>query len=153
MDKYQNLIDKEKYQVFLFVSRANFPFLFAVHPWFVLNKKGDLSRWEVIYSKKLKSEKSWGHLYRNLFPLFQGLNTFTFLKKPINKTKMVGMIEGEIAQNMIDFIEEIPKNYRYLDKYRIWGPNSNTFAEYVIKHFSESGFCLPRNAFGKNYEE
>lgn len=151
-NNYQNLIDPAKYQVFLFKSKANFPFVFAVHPWFVINKKGEVSRWEVLYSKNFKIEKSWGHLYKNLLPPFQGLNIFTFISKPVYNSKLVGMVEGELAIQMIDLIENMSTDYPYINRYNILGPNSNTFVNYVINKFPESKMKLPWNAFGKNYE-
>ncbi|HAE36926.1 MAG: hypothetical protein UR85_C0002G0025 [Candidatus Nomurabacteria bacterium GW2011_GWF2_35_66] len=151
-NNYQNLIDLNKYQVFLFKSRVTFPFIFAIHPWFVLNKKGELSRWEVIHIKGYKAEEKWGHLYKNLFPLFQGLGFFIFSKKPTFKIKLIGSVEGDLASKMISFIENSPENYKHKYIYHFRGPNSNTFATWIINNFPDSGMKLPWNAFGKNYE-
>lgn len=43
-NKFGHLIDKEKYQVFVMGSPSNIPLNFALHPWFVLNKQGSISR-------------------------------------------------------------------------------------------------------------
>ena len=149
---YQNLIDPNKFQVFVFKSKANFPFIFAIHPWIVVNKKGEISRWEVAHSKNFKSEKSWGYLCKNLFPPFQGLNIFPFIDKPVFESTLIGTIEGDKASEMIVLIENAPNSYPYLSRYNLWGPNSNTFVNYVINKFSELNIKLPWNAFGKNYE-
>ena len=151
LNNYQNLIDPTKSQVFLFKSKANFPFIFAIHPWFIINKKGEVSRWEVLYSKNFKSEKSWGTLYKNLFPPFQGLNIFPFISKPTYNSKLVVVVEGELAIQIIDLIENMPTDYPYLNIYSLLGPNSNTFVNYVINRFPEIKMKLPWNAFGKNY--
>lgn len=42
--KFEDLINKDKYQVFAFSCRAYFPFIFARHPWFVINENGVISR-------------------------------------------------------------------------------------------------------------
>jgi hypothetical protein len=149
---FQNLIDPNKFQVFVFKSKANFPFIFAIHPWIVVNKKGEISRWEVAYSKNFKTDENWGYLYKNLFPPFQGLNIFPFIDKPVFKSELIGTIEGEKASTMITFIENMPTKYPYLNKYNLLGPNSNTFVNYVINKFPELNIKLPWNAFGKNYE-
>ena len=36
----EKLLNKDKYQVFLFTCPAIMPFSFAVHPWLVVNNKG-----------------------------------------------------------------------------------------------------------------
>ncbi|KKT21937.1 MAG: hypothetical protein UW07_C0051G0001, partial [Candidatus Nomurabacteria bacterium GW2011_GWF2_43_8] len=66
----EKLIDKDKYQVFLYACPANVPLNFASHPWFVVNKLGSVSRWEVLFRNTPHSTK-WGHLYMNFFPPFQ----------------------------------------------------------------------------------
>jgi hypothetical protein len=45
--EFEKLIDKNKYQVFVVLSRGNFPVSFAVHPWVVVNNKGDIKRYEI----------------------------------------------------------------------------------------------------------
>jgi len=150
---YENLINKDKLQVFVFKSKANFPFIFAIHPWLVINKKGEISRWEVAYSKKFKTGENWGYLYKNLFSPFQGLNIFTFISKPIYNSKLIGMTEGDLAIQVIDLIENMPTDYPYANRYNLLGPNSNTFVNYVINKFPDLKFKLPWNAFGKNYDK
>ena len=44
--EFYRLVKKDKYQVFLMASRCPMPFVFALHTWFVLNKKGEIDRWE-----------------------------------------------------------------------------------------------------------
>jgi len=52
---------------------------------------------------------------------------------------------------MADFIEKSKEAYPFLNRYSILGPNNNTFAQWVINHFPESNFQLPRNSFGRHY--
>ena len=57
MNQFEKLIDKNKYQVFVFYCPAYFPFNFFKHPWFVINKKGEISRYEIrdAFNKKNNS--------------------------------------------------------------------------------------------------
>jgi hypothetical protein len=149
---YSQFIDQNKYQVFLFKSEAFFPFYFAIHPWFVLNKKGELSRWEVCHTKKYDKAVHFGYIYKNRFPFFQGIGIIPLVNKFFSESVLLGKVEGEEALKMINFIENSPNTYLYKNKYILWGPNSNTFAEWVINNFPESGFKLPNNAYGKNFK-
>jgi hypothetical protein len=113
---YEKLIDKDKYQVFLFRCSAHFPFNFADHIWFVINKKGEISRWEILYKKDYRSESHWGHLYKNYNQTFEGLNLFNFYPGYRSKSKLLNMIEGadgSTAEKMANFIENSPKSYPY----------------------------------------
>jgi|SRR3990167_2694204 len=94
MFDFDKLIKSEKYQVFLLICPANLPFSFAIHPWFVINRKGIVSRWEVSFEAR-KRELSWGHLNKNLFPPFQGIEVFPFSEKYFWTGKVSSSIEGE----------------------------------------------------------
>lgn len=150
-NKFQQLVNKEKYQVFLFACPANVPLNFALHTWFVINKQGSISRWEVLF-RKIQRKKSWGHLYTDFFSPFQGIEIFTFSQKYFWKGKLLGQIEGETAKRMIEFIESSPTKYPYCYKYFLRGPNSNTYTQWVLNNFPEFKTVLPYNSFGKNYE-
>jgi len=77
-NNFENLIKKDKYQVFLFCCPAYFPFNFFCHPWFVLNKKGTLNRFEVAHFEN-NLDKDLKHFHKNLYSLFQGLNVSFFV--------------------------------------------------------------------------
>lgn len=149
---FSHLIDKNKYQVFLFKSKVSLPFIFAMHPWFVLNKKGELSRWEVIFSESYPKQH-WGHLYKNLYPFFQGIELIPHDKHYFFEADLLGVVQDEEATKMIDFIEASSSSYPYCKIYKLLGPNSNTYAEWVIKNFPQSKLKLPKNAYGKNYDK
>src|SRR5680860_969766 len=101
---YSKLIEEDSYQVFLFYSKASSPFNFAIHPWFVLNKKGELSRWEVIHSNSYNEIMHWGHLYKDRYPLFQGIEKIPFINMFFNISLLLGEVKGSEAQMMIEFI-------------------------------------------------
>src|SRR3989344_4464552 len=110
--KFQSLINKEKYQVFILACPTYTPFNFARHSWFVLNKKGLISRWEIRHKKNKKTNN---YFYLNTQPPFQGINISFFIKKHFWKAKLMGYIEGSensTAQKIIEFIENSEKIYR-----------------------------------------
>ncbi len=142
--------DKRKFQVFLFVCPGNIPFFFALHPWFVINEYGALSRWEVLF-RKTEREGTWSHLSENNFPPFQGIEVLPFVGKYVWRGKLLGKIEGEEAQQMASFIKNSPNTYPYTQKYILTGPNSNTYAAWVLNAFPEFRVELPWNTFGKGF--
>ena len=147
--EFQELVDKDKYQVFLFSSRCPFPLTFASHLWFVVNKKGVLSRWEVVHYKKPKGEKVWGHLVLNFLPPFSGLGVLFFETKFRYKGKLLGQIESDgRALLMIDLIENSKDIYPHTDSYYFIGPNSNTYIKWVLSNFPDFIVKIPWNAFG-----
>lgn len=157
---FRELINKNLYQVFLFTCRAGLPFSLSSHPWFVCSKKGELSRWEILFRKN-QCPTCWGHLHLNYLPPASGievspitLKIMPFLSKPHWQGEIVGRFEGgdnSTTPKMIEFIENSPDTYPFCNKYSFFGPNSNTYAEWVIRHFPESNFKLPKNSFGRYY--
>ncbi len=147
---YPGLIDKEQYQVFVFVCPGNLPFNFALHPWFVVNNRGSISRWEVLIQKTM-SDTSWGHLHRNFFPPFNGIEIISFSRKYTWKGKLLGKIEGDVAKRIAEYIERSPTTYPYRNKYFLSGPNSSTYVQWVLCNFPELNLVLPWKSFGKSY--
>ncbi|MEK7612910.1 MAG: DUF3750 domain-containing protein [Patescibacteria group bacterium] len=149
----ESLIKTDKYQVFLFVGTATVPFNFAKHPWFVVNKRGVLSRWEVFW-KPNRSKTSWGHLHKDFYSPLQGIEMFFFSNKYFWKDSLLlNVIEGNensIARQMAEFIENSPQTYPYCYQYALMGPNSNTYVQWVLNKFPESNMRLPWNSFGGN---
>ena len=155
--KFEELVKNDKYQVFLFTCPAGVPLNFARHPWFVINKMRSVERWEVFRIPDSYAE-SWGHLHRNALPPTQGIPVFSQSKYPKHfwKGKLRGYIEGgegSLAQTMTEFIESTPNTYPYCNTYGIKGPNINTYVQWVLNKFPNSGLSLPWNSFGKNYND
>lgn len=148
----ENLLKEDKYQVFLFACPTVMPFSFAVHPWFVVNNKGVVSRWGVSQTLRRRKE-SWGYLNLNMLPPFQGVWVWP-LGKNFWKAKLLGVVEGDedsLAQKMAEFIECSGETYPYSKTYSLTGPNSNTYVQWVIDQFPQSNLSLPWNSFGKNF--
>lgn len=148
-EEFEKLIDKNKSQVFVFTSKANFPFLFALHTWVVTNVQGEVKRWEILFTKN-KSKDSWGHLYLNHLPPFKGIEIIPFI--PIyGNAKLIGKLEGDKAKEFAGLMETSNKNYPYTKKYFLLGPNSNTYTQWALNQFPNINIQLPWNAFGKNF--
>ncbi len=154
---FEELVKNDKYQVFLFTCPAGVPVSFARHPWFVINKKGSVERWEVFHIPEVEHER-WGHLHRNALPPTRGIPMFSSSKHPKHfwKGRLSGYIEGGVgsaAHQMAECIENSPTAYLYCNTYSLKGPNSNTYVQWVINQFPASGLSLPWNSFGKNFRE
>ncbi len=150
-EEFEKLINLNKYQVFVMNCPAHFPFIFAVHSWFVCNEKGKISRWEVLFEKNQK--RSWGYLYLNQDKFFRGVKIFPFLSKIKWPSRLLIKIEGKEAEEMIEIIKKSKQNYPYLKSYSLIESNSNTYAQWVLNYSKNIKKILPWNAFGKNYKE
>ncbi len=143
-----------KYKVSLYTSPGGFPFWFAVHPWFVLEHDGIISRWEVTHVNRT-GENNWGHLSLNILPSSVGIGIFHYSKNPRWSARLISSIEGNedsLAQKVAQFIENSKNTYPYRDQYSFTSPNSNTYVQWVLNNFPEWKVKLPWNAFGKNYK-
>lgn len=161
-EQFQSLLKDDRYQIFLFASRAVLPFSFASHPWLVVNKKGRISRFGIAAKKDISTkhifgtiddQENWGHIHKNKFPPFHGIWISPFSKKHFWKPKLMSFIEGgdnSLAERMATFIESSGTTYPFKERYSIFGPNSNTYVQWILNHFPESGMRLPWNSFGRN---
>lgn len=154
---FGKLIKNEGYQIFLFICPASLPFYFAIHPWFVCVKDGQIDRWEVRFEINNYRPELGKHLHLNRLPAFSGIEMINFMpKKFLWKGRLFYSIEGEdgsLAHQMYEFISNSKNNYPYRDQYNLLGPNSNTYAEWVLSSFSELNIKLPWNSLGKRYIE
>lgn len=153
--KFNKLIKKDRYQVFLFSSPIPRPLSFIVHTWIVTVNKGNINRWEV-WEFPNCCKTSWGHVHLNLFKPWIGIRKNPFGEKLRFESLLLGMIEGKkgsIAEKMVNFITKNCKNYPFTNNYKyILGPNSNSFIKWILNKFPETNLKLPWNAFGKGYK-
>ena len=152
MEQIDKLIKKDQNQVLIFACKAHVPFGFASHAWFVINKKGNLSRWEVRHYRNKKNPE-WGHVFLNELPPFAGIGTFYVLKGFPRRVEFIGSADdSEIAEKMIECIENSPNSYPYKERYFPTGPNSNTYIQWVLSKFKEAGIPLAGKFIGKGYK-
>ncbi len=152
--KFSELINKNKYQVFLFSSPVPIPFNFAVHTWFVINLKGKINRWEFGRFKGSPHKNGIGIL-KNFFEPTEGMNKFFWKRNPRFNSKLIGFIEGKdnsITKQLAIFIEEYANSYPLKTEYSVLGPNSNSFMQWILDKFPDVKLKLPFNAIGKGYK-
>lgn len=149
--EFEKLINKDMYQVFLFTCSCKFPFNFARHPWFVINKKGVLSRWELL-CKPNQCKTSWQHLHLNLHKPTDGLKIFLNIKGNSDLIKSISGDVNSVTYKMIKLIENSPKKYKFNKNYSLIGPNSNSYVQWILNNFKEFNAKLPFNSFGKKYK-
>lgn len=153
--RLESLIKPDTYQVLLVTSPASFPLSFASHPWFVINKRGVLSRWGVGWRPQhYQPQSQWGHIALDACSPFQGLRALNVIRNLFWPCTCLHVFEGDESSGvakMIEIVENSPNTYPYKDLYSFFGPNSNTYAQWIIDQVPESGMTLPWNSFGKNY--
>lgn len=150
----QKLLKPDQYQVFL-MSNPSRLFIFT-HPWFVVNNKGAVSRWAIGRSA-INGNPRFGWINKDALPPFSGVPFFLYFgfRNPVWKGSLLGYVEGgegSLAERMVHCIENSKDTYPHRDVYRPPGPNCNTYIQWVIDQFPESGFKLPWNAVGKGYK-
>ena len=150
---FKELIEKDKFQVFLFAAPLPIPVNFAVHAWFVIQLEHKIERWEFGKFRNSGNPKGIGILKNFMNPV-SGMQKYPWRTKKGSSSQLLGKISGEkgsLAHLMAKFIREETPNYPLQKIYRYLGPNSNTYAQWVIDHFPKSGFTLPRRAIGRKY--
>jgi hypothetical protein len=98
--------------------------LFAAHYWFVVRDEHGSQRWEVWQTRNAGGH-SIGHVHRDLKPANAGVGG--------GPARIAGQWEGEEALALKKVLEGVER-YPFCHKYRYWpGPNSNTFAAWVLR--------------------
>jgi hypothetical protein len=123
---------------------APLPFIgaLAVHCWFVVrHDDGACERWEV-WQTADAGGTSIGHVHRDLKGPDEGVGG--------GPPRLLARWEGEAAKQIKTVLEKI-HHYPYCRRYRYWpGPNSNTFAAWVLR---EAGieYAFHRKALGAKF--
>lgn len=115
----------------------------AVHCWFTAFDPavGQWRRWEV-WQNADAGGTSWGHVHRDLMSPY----------RPVGGGPAVRQAEwqGEEAERLLAVLEGSPE-YPHRARYHYWpGPNSNTYAAWVLRQAAVSHDFDPR-AVGKDY--
>lgn len=135
-------------------SPCNFPLFFIKHHWLVVNNKGIITRWETGYSNTL-GLKRWGCLRTDAFPYYEVISVLPMLHGWRWLKKIVKFFSGDkesLAHKMAQLIEGSPEIYPYRDKYGWFGPNSNTYPQWVLDQFPEVDYLLSGSSVGRNYK-
>ena len=121
------------------------PGIFADHYWLLVLRGVESShnqtcdRWE-IWQHPHQNSSCWGHLHKNLLDPYQGVGN--------GQSRLIQKWLNDDALLMVKKIESSPSNYPFIQRYRYWpGPNSNTFAQWVVSDKMELG----ARAIGKSF--
>lgn len=163
----EDLIDKDKYQVFLIRCPATLPFSFAAHTHLAVNRRGSFARYTISYHKARSDGKPLfagsGHICKGCnqylhrddkSPAVGGVEVFPYVAHPLWTVRVADSLEGgedSLAKRICDFLESSFAAYPYADRYSVFGPNSNTYTAWILNQFPDSGIKLPWNAFGKGH--
>lgn len=143
-------INPEQSQVLLCTCPAIMPYSLARHPWFVINDEGNVERWELLYLEN-KTNPEWGHIHKNFFSAFAGIRVFSFFQNFHWPASVRKKVNGQKAQNLMETIRSTPDMYPHANRYELLGPNSNTYAQWIINQHPELNLDLPWNAVGKGF--
>lgn len=138
----KKIVSEEQNQVFLLNSRCAFPLWFVKHHYFLVSKKGELTRYEIAFEKN-KKQKELGHLHINTREPLEGINVFLGINWKW-KTQLVNQVEGKTADKLIKILEKTPEEYVDKNNYRLISCNCNTFAQRIINQVPESKFKLAK---------
>lgn len=113
----------------------------AVHYWFVVYDQTGCHRWEV-WQTKNAGGRSIGHLHCDLKPPEENVGG--------GPTRLAAVWTGEDALKLKAVLEG-SRDYPFCHKYGYWpGPNSNTFAAWVLRK-AGIRYALGPMALGKRY--
>lgn len=139
-------------QVMLYVSRCNLPIFFAAHPWFVIKENGQVARYEVRFIKN-KFNPTSPYIHVNFLEPYTGLGIFPpMFSGPHWKAKLIGDVSDKEARKVINVIKNSHIVYPLRTQSRPFGPNSNTYAQWILDQCPEFQAKLPWNAAGKRYK-
>jgi hypothetical protein len=121
------------------------PGIIADHYWFLILRDCKVQpyltcdRWEV-WQHPYQNDSCWGHLHKNLLPPYQGVGN--------GSSRLVRQWLDEEALFIVRRIESSSCNYPFIQQYAYWpGPNSNTFAQWVVR----DQMTLGRRAIGRGF--
>jgi hypothetical protein len=149
----KNSSGENTFKVHLMESSCSLPFSLAVHTYFLIEKGTEINRWELSTPFKFGAgEKKYGNIYKNRYPNRSGMSVLPFSFGIRFKSRVVKTFVGDEARELIKTIEFKSGKYPHKDKYSLFGPNSNTYAKWIIDNSDNVNCKLSWRAFGKNYK-
>ena len=141
---------KNNMQVRLCVCPAAFPVSFALHAWFEVFDGDTTNRYEVLHFKNF--QKQFIHI--NFYPAKSGIRKWIWGSAQLHDpstVKCLAIFEGEIARQIAQTLQESLSTYPAIDRYRLWGPNSNSYVAWILAQSPKVQVTLPGMALGKRY--
>lgn len=149
---FKHMIQEDDYHFFVFSCPAVIPFQLARHTRIVMKSpNGDVVRWDLCYTKN-KKHPSLGYLHKNVLPAWKWIHKYFWETNKHFESSLLYHCSGNwdsLSYKINSFIEEHVEAYPYKKEYRLVWHNSNYFTQWILNHFPEMKFALPRNAIGK----
>ena len=139
-----------QFQVAIMYSRVSLPLPPASHVWFIINDHGTLSRYEGLDWRHRRSDGLDGYIFQDYFPPSVGLPVWILSKTPTWRAHTISVIEGYGAERLAQVLYTSLHDYPH-KHYRLLGPNSNTYARWVLDTAGLSDIKLPVTAVGAGF--
>lgn len=143
-------LNNEKLQVFIMYSRVSLPLPPACHVWFLINDHGVLSRYEGLDWRHKPAHVSDGYILKDYFPPHVGMPVWITRKTPTWRAYTLSVVEGDDAQRLAQILRDSLQDYPH-KHYRLLGPNSNTYAQWILNTAGLTHVKLPITAVGAGF--
>ena len=140
----------DQFQVAIMYSRVSLPLPPASHVWFIINDHGALSRYEGLDLRHKRIDNLGGYIFQDYFPPDVGMPVWITRKTPTWRAYTLSVIEGDQAEQLAQILRDSLRDYPHKN-YRLLGPNSNTYAQWVLDTAGLSDIKLPVTAVGARF--
>lgn len=146
------------YSVSLYATPMSFPLHFTVHTWIEISDGETTDRYDLWGYPGLPTKSPHhGYVYHNLLPDHLGTTVSPFAKAASLKGRQAGRriqhVSGPAnspAHQAYRTIKEHAFVYPAAHTYNmIWGPNCNTYTQWLLDQTQHPELILPWNAWGK----
>ena len=150
--EFTAMIQDTDYHFFVLSSPIIIPFHFVLHTWMVIvYPDGKIVRRDFCHFKN-KENPSLCYLHKDRLPPRRWIRKYFWPTKKHFESFLLYHCSGNwdsLSYKIISFMENHIEQYPYKHHYRLVWHNSNYFTQWIINHFPEMKFTLPRNAIGK----
>lgn len=149
---------EHRYTVAIYFTPMSFPLNFTSHTWVEISHNDTTERFDFWgYPGIQHGDKSKNYIYRNIFPDHLGTTFSPFADPGNRKNRQIGNIhqsitgdQTSIAHTLHQAIQDKAFTYPYDNTYyMVFGPNCNTFTQWLLDLVPGHNLTLPRNAWGK----
>ncbi len=149
---------ERSYTVAIYSTPMSFPLNFTCHTWIEISHNNTTQRFDFWgYPGIQHGDKSKNYIYRNIFPNHLGTTFSPFADPGHTKNRQTGKIHQSItgaqhstAHRLYQAIFEKAFEYPFDKNYHmIFGPNCNTFTQWLLDLVPAHQLTLPWNAWGK----
>lgn len=147
------------YSIYVYATPMSFPFNFPVYTWVEILHGAKNERYDLWGYPGLHKTPDLGYIYKDIFSNHLGTTLSPFVNVNNLTKRQTGKVISEVcgehdssAHSLYSAIKRNALNYPYAYTYNmIFGPNCNTFIQWLLDLVPESKLHLPFNAWGKKY--